>query len=103
MQLLFSARETIATLVKYKCKTFITLTPDSHQNWCISTSKKQMSDLLFINNHSKELKVAPTLQCHLRFHFSLQLMPIISLTREVQKEKKRKKKKTELDVGNKFL
>ena len=27
MQLLFSARETIATLVKYKCKTFITLTP----------------------------------------------------------------------------
>ena len=26
MQLLFSARETIATLVKYKCKTFITLT-----------------------------------------------------------------------------
>ena len=28
MQLLFSARETIATLVKYKCKTVITLTPD---------------------------------------------------------------------------
>ena len=27
VQLLFSARETIATLVKYKCKTFITLTP----------------------------------------------------------------------------
>ena len=27
MQLLFSARETIATLVNYKCKTFITLTP----------------------------------------------------------------------------
>ena len=27
MQLLFSARETIATLVKYKCKTFITSTP----------------------------------------------------------------------------
>ena len=27
MQLLFSARETIATLVKYKCKTFIALTP----------------------------------------------------------------------------
>ena len=27
MLLLFSARETIATLVKYKCKTFITLTP----------------------------------------------------------------------------
>ena len=27
MQLLFLARETIATLVKYKCKTFITLTP----------------------------------------------------------------------------
>ena len=26
VQLLFSARETIATLVKYKCKTFITLT-----------------------------------------------------------------------------
>ena len=28
MQLLSSARETIATIVKYKCKTFITLTPD---------------------------------------------------------------------------
>ena len=27
VQLLFSARETIATLVKYTCKTFITLTP----------------------------------------------------------------------------
>ena len=27
MQLLFSARQTIATLVKYKCKTVIKLTP----------------------------------------------------------------------------
>ena len=27
VQLLFSARETMATLVKYKCKNFITLTP----------------------------------------------------------------------------
>ena len=37
MQLLFSARETIATLVKYKCKTFITLTPGllirAQSNW----------------------------------------------------------------------
>ena len=28
MQLLFSAREIIVTLVKYKCKTFIKLTPE---------------------------------------------------------------------------
>ena len=28
VQLLFSLREAIATLVKYKCKTFITLTPE---------------------------------------------------------------------------
>ena len=32
MQLLFSARETIATLVKYKCKTFMTLTPVYRRN-----------------------------------------------------------------------
>ena len=50
MQLLFSAGETIATLVKYKCKTFITLTPASIEYKTIQyrdSFKKELKTHLF--------------------------------------------------------
>ena len=43
MQLLFSARETIATLLKYKCKTFITLTPVV-SNFCVIHARARDSE-----------------------------------------------------------
>ena len=49
MQLLFSARETIATLVKYKCKTFITLTPGLKSSGPIVF--RSDSTIQWINHH----------------------------------------------------
>ena len=45
MQLLFSARETIATLVKYKCKTSITLTPVCFTSHTLNSKERNYAQI----------------------------------------------------------